>query len=195
MSKSMVNEANAPYSNNRPITAEEFSRHPEWGRCELKRGRVIPMPPPKPRHGLLVVEVAYRLRAFVDRARLGRVMAESGVQTESDPDTVRGPDASFMSTERFAQVRTQDRYPTLMPEICIEVISPSDTLPNLRDKANEYLAAGSLLVWVVDGDQRKVHVFTEGTAKIVLGESNTLDGGAVLPGFALSLKEFFSILD
>jgi Uma2 family endonuclease len=195
MSKSKVNEAPAPYSRDRLITADEFSRHPEWGYCELKRGRVVPMPPPKYRHGILVARMAFFLQQYLSKSSSGVVMTESGVQTESDPDTVRGPDASYMSAERYSQVRTQDRYPTLMPEICVEVMSPSDTWPRLKEKVNEYLAAGALLVWVIDGEGRKVHVFAKAAAEQVLGESDLLDGGQALPGFTLSLKEFFSILD
>lgn len=195
MSKSMANEAPAPYGRDRMVTAEEFSRHPEWGRCELKRGRVVPMPPPKPRHGLLVAELVYRLKAFMRTVRIGQIMAESGIRTEREPDTVRGSDISYMSNARFAEAGKAAAYPDIAPELCVEVASPTDSLPKLREKAAEYLAAGVLLVWIVDAERKQVHVFTKLGEPVVLGDTDTLRGGEVLAGFELPLAELFAVLD
>lgn len=195
MSKSMINEAAAPYPDDRLITAHEFARHPESEYCELKRGRVVPMFPPKHRHGLLVARIVFFLQQFTSARGSGMVMAESGVQTESDPDTVRGPDASYMSAERYRKIAGTNGFPTIMPEICIEVVSPSDRWPLLRAKAVEYLTAGVQQVWIVDGEQRKVHVFAEGREEEVLEEGDALETENLLPGFRLDLKAYFSLLD
>src|SRR5207249_4297108 len=82
------------------LTAEEFFRLPEppdGSKQELVRGEIVTMPPPGFRHGDVQLAIGSLLRQFVRANRLGRVTVESGVVTEDDPDTVRGPDVSFWS--------------------------------------------------------------------------------------------------
>ena len=85
------------------LTADDFFRqysHGE-GNCELVKGEVIQMPPPGGVHGGTAVNIAIALGAFVREHDLGRVLVETGFHLERQPDTVRGPDVSFVTKERM----------------------------------------------------------------------------------------------
>jgi Uma2 family endonuclease len=77
----------------------------------------------------------------------------------------------------------------------VEVLSESNTADEMARKRREYFAAGVRLVWQVAPLTRTVEVYTAPEQVTVLHEEDTLEGGAVLPGFALPLREFFAELD
>jgi Uma2 family endonuclease len=141
------------------------------------------------------MEIGARVREYVRKLRLGVVMAESGIRTERTPDSVRGPDVSYMSNARFSKAGEATGYSDVAPELCIEVTSPGDSGARLEEKAAEYLAAGVLLVWIVDGERREVRVYSTSSSVETLDVNAVLTGGDVLPGFELSLSEFFACLD
>src|SRR5438874_4268932 len=86
----------------RLLTAEEYGRRPDDGRkTELVRGEVVEVNMPYPRHGQICCQIAYLLRRFQEDRPIGHVLTnDSGVVTEHDPDTVRGPDVAFYSFTR-----------------------------------------------------------------------------------------------
>ncbi len=108
------------------------------------------MPPPRFRHGNVQLAVAARLYHFVLANGLGRTTVESGLQTEFDPDTVRGPDVAFWSKERLPLDQIPEGYPEVAADLCVEVLSPSNTTAGMDAKVREYLRAACSLVWVVD---------------------------------------------
>jgi Uma2 family endonuclease len=134
------------------ITAEEFGRRPDPGYPEeLVRGRIVPMPPPKRRHGQVCGKIVGILSRHMDRHDLGHVLSnESGVITQRGPDTVRGPDVVFYSYARLPKGPLHDEYGPEIPELVFEVRSPGDRWPKLLEKTAEYLAAGVLCVVVLD---------------------------------------------
>src|SRR3989442_185401 len=96
------------------LTVEAFARRPEpmdGSREELVRGVIENRPMPRFRHGKSQVNVACLLKAFVTPRWLGHVVTETGVVTEHDPDTVRGPDVAFWSAERLPLDAEIDVYP------------------------------------------------------------------------------------
>ncbi|MCZ6875647.1 MAG: Uma2 family endonuclease [bacterium] len=82
-----------------------------------------------------------------------------------------------------------------MPNLAIEVMSESNTMGEMARKWCEYFAAGVQLLWFVDPKTRTVAVYTAPEQFTLRHEEDTLDGGAVLPGFSLSLRELFQELD
>ena len=109
------------------------------------------------------------------------------------PGLVRIPDLSFISWDRLPE-RKVPREPIsdLAPDLAVEVISKSNTPEEMRQKLLDYFAAGVRLVWYVYPEPREVHVFTTPEQSTVFSEDQTLDGGDVLPGFRLSLREYFA---
>jgi len=77
------------------------------------------------------------------------------------------------------------------PDLAIEVVSPSDRLRAVRAKCLAYLDAGVHLVWLVEPKHQRVTVYLPDRSTRALGLGDTLDGGAVLPGFSLPVTEIF----
>src|SRR6478672_6836851 len=102
------------------LTAAEFARLPEpadGSKQELVRGEVVTMPPPGIRHGIVQTNVACLIQPYARAHKLGRVTVESGVVTEEDPDTVRGPDVAFWALMRYRPVRSRSATPTPRPTL------------------------------------------------------------------------------
>jgi Uma2 family endonuclease len=108
---------------------------------------------------------------------------------------VRAPDVAFYSWRHFPNKKMPTTpIPTLVPELAVEVLSDSNTVQEMRRKRREYFAAGVQVVWLIDPDTRTAQVFTAPDRGIILDESQSLDGGSVLPGFTLALKDLFASL-
>jgi Uma2 family endonuclease len=177
------------------ITAEQFVRMPappDGSKQELVRGVIVTMPPPGFRHGLRQVRVSRLLDEFATRNRLGRVTVESGVVTEHDPDTVRGPDVSYWSAERLPLDQEPEGYPDVAPDLCAEILSPGNKGPRVRDKLREYFDRGVRMVWVVDPEDRTVIVYKSPDEGRFLHDTATLSGEEVLPGFSCRVGDLFT---
>ncbi len=111
-----------------------------------------------------------------------------------DANRKRRPDIAFVSAERWpidhpASPR-QDAW-DVVPDLAVEVVSPTDIAEDLLGKVKEYFQAGVRLVWVVYPIQRCVQVYEAWNRINVLTESDHLDGGEVLPGFRRTLDRLF----
>jgi Uma2 family endonuclease len=109
---------------------------------------------------------------------------------------VRIPDVAFTSWDRMpGRRRPPQPIPTLAPDLAVEILSRSNTVAEMRLKRQDYFAAGVRLVWEVDPEARTVSVYIAPANPTILTETDTIDGGAVLPGFTLSLRDLFGELD
>ncbi len=177
------------------LTAEQFSRLPDpsdGSKQELVRGEIITMPPPGVEHGEIQGNAYMLVKGHVRARKLGRVAVESGVKTESDPDTVRGPDISYWSYKRLPAGKRVVGYHDLAPDLGIEIRSPDQSWSKLLEKVKEYLTAGVRMVWLIDPDERTVTVYRKRGKPRVLGEDDALTGDDVLPGFSCCVAEFFA---
>ena len=78
------------------------------------------------------------------------------------------------------------------PDLAVEVVSDNDGFNDVWGKAEEYLAAGFPLVWVLDPKHRKALVFTAGREKPdVLAADDTIDAGDLLPGWSCKVADLF----
>ena len=94
------------------------------------------------------------------------------------------------------QIETQlQRRADLVPNLAVEVLSESNTEPEMQRKVGEYFRSGVELVWLIDPAERTARVFRSPTDITELSAAGTLDGGAVLPGFSLPLTQLFAELD
>jgi Uma2 family endonuclease len=175
------------------ITAEEFMRVPEpadGSKQELVKGVVITMPPPGGRHGYCYSKIDRRIGNFVDQHGLGTLFSnDTGFISESDPDTVRGPDVSFWSRARLTEV--PKGYIEIPPDLVVEVVSPGDHYARIQKKVEHYLEKEVRLIWVADPEDRSVTVYRPGVRMTVLGENETLTGADVLPGFTCRVADLF----
>jgi Uma2 family endonuclease len=177
------------------LTAEEFFRLPEppdGSKQELVRGEIVTMPPPGFRHSEVQVAIASELRSFARLHKLGRVTVESGVITEEDPDTVRGPDVAFWGVEALPAEQSPVGYADVPAHLVVEVMSPSDSRRKVAAKVAEYLASGSRMAWVVDFEDRSVTVYRKAGEGRLPWEDATITDEDVLPGFECRVAEFFA---
>jgi Uma2 family endonuclease len=118
-------------------------------------------------------------------------LGECGYVLRRNPDTVRGPDASFVSSERLAAWEARGPFFEGAPDLAVEVLSPSNTRREIEEKVSEYLAAGGREVWVADPEARRITVHRPDEGPRDLGPDDTLDGGDLLPGFDVPVAELF----
>ena len=81
--------------------------------------------------------------------------------------------------------------PQEAPLVAVEIRSDSNTWPELREKARRYLAHGTQLVWLVDTDTREVEIHRPDAAPQTLGSDDVIAGGALLPGFRVTVRDLF----
>ena len=138
----------------------------------------------------LAMRLGHFLTGFVEQNHLGVVAGEAGTLRLA-PGLVRIPDVSFTSWDQLPGRRIpREPIADLAPDLAVEVISPSNTAPEMERKLQDYLAAGTRLVWYVLPVPQEVHVYT-GERHDVLTIDQELSGGDVLPGFALPLRRLF----
>lgn len=177
----------------RLITAEEFAVRPDPGHPEeLVRGRIVPMSVPKPRHGQICGNAYFFLRLFATEHDLGHVLSnDSAVVTERGPDSVRGADVAYYSFDRVPRGPLPEGYLQVVPELVVEVVSPSDRWPRILSKIAEYLEAGVIAVVLLDGEIRVAKIFrADGTTQTLAGDE-TLTLPDLLPGFSVAVRRFF----
>jgi hypothetical protein len=162
--------------------------------CELVAGTLVERAPGFTESaiaGFLLGEVNTSVRPW----NLG-VVTGAGGPIELGDGLVRMPDLAFTSWERMpGGKRPVEPIPRLVPNLIAEVQRRGNTTGEMDVKRQEYFTAGVQLVWEVDLVRRTVGVYTAADQKTTLGEDDTLDGGAVLPGFTLPLKVLLAELD
>ena len=175
----------------RLVTAEELWELPGSERRELVRGEVRTIAPGGFEHGRVGNNAAFLLTSFVRSRNAGTVVtAETGFLLGRNPDLVRAPDAAFVNASRV--VPSQIKYYDGAPDLAVEVISPGDTLVEVEEKVDDYLNAGTRLVWVINPRRRTVTVYEPNQHPLILRENDSLDGDEVLPGFQCVVAEVFT---
>lgn len=174
------------------ISGELLAQLPDAGPCELVEGRIVRMTPAGPRHGKLEGRVYGLLDRFLETHPLGELfVGEVGIYTKRSPDTVRGADVAFVLHERLAQNDPEAAFFTVAPDIIVEVLSPSNRADDVETKVQEYLAAGSLEVWVVHPESRSLRRHLPGRAGSELLDETAVLTTPVLPDFELPIARIF----
>ncbi|MGQ0814829.1 MAG: Uma2 family endonuclease [Gemmatimonadota bacterium] len=176
----------------RLLTVEEYEQldSGDGYKDELVRGKLVREPGPGARHGEIVGTVVALLKTHARAHRLGKVFVESGFVLEEKPATVRGPDISFVGAER-ASGETPLSYYRFAPDLAIEVLSPSNRASAMNDKVQQYLAAGTRQVWVLDPRNRMVVVYRADGSALILNQTDELRGADVMPGFQVMVTQLF----
>jgi Uma2 family endonuclease len=174
------------------LTADDLLEMPEDDfRYELLDGVLVKMSPPGAMHGSVGGNAYDALRAYVREHPIGRVFDEVGVILRRNPDRVRAPDICFVATERLPAGGIPRGYFEVVPDLVIEVLSPTDRRREIEDKIQEWLEAGARIVWLLDPDRRTATVHEPGRAPRMLTEAKALTAEPVLPGFSVPVGELF----
>jgi Uma2 family endonuclease len=163
----------------------------DGARYELLRGELVEMPGAKFQHGFLVGQLLILVGNFVRRHGLGIVSNNCAFRLRRDPDTLLIPDVAFTSSARIPPDDADWDVYLGPPDAAFEVVSPSDSAPDVHDKTIAYLDAGVLAVVVVWPRSQSVSVHRPGGDTREFRMGDTLELEDVLPGFRLPVAEIF----
>lgn len=159
-------------------------------RHEVVAGVIVAEPLPRHRHDRIRQRLERLLEAFVKTRGLGEVFGEAGYVLARDPDTVRGPDLSFVTHARLRDF-DDTRFFLGAPDLAVEILSPSNRPAERHAKVADYLAAGARLVWIVDPERKTVTTYTALLTPVRVDAPGILDGSDVFPGLAIPLEAIF----
>jgi Uma2 family endonuclease len=165
-------------------------------RYEVVNGEIVELLPMSGFASEVANQIRDELSAHCRSSRLGRTRNDMlfRVPLPTDQSRNRRPDVAFISFDRWPADRPlpyRGNPIDAVPELVVEVASPTDEAEDLIAKAHEYLEAGARLVWLVYPRSRVVHAYESPTAVRVFTAADELDGGPVLPGFRVSMAQLF----
>jgi Uma2 family endonuclease len=145
-------------------------------------------------HSALMASVVYVLKEWCHRqpAPRGAVLCgEAGVRLRRDPDLTVGVDVVYISAEVNARQTDETTLIDGAPVLAVEILSPNDTVDEINEKIDGYLAAGVLLVWVIDPHRRTVAVYRPGAEPELVNVRQELAAEPHLPGFRVPAARLF----
>jgi Uma2 family endonuclease len=159
--------------------------------CELWDGVLVAKPMGFYESRLAIV-LSHFLESYLEKNDIGFVLGADAMLRVL-PNQVRLPDVSYFSWEHFPN-RTLPPGAILdrVPDLAVEILSPTNTVEEMKRKRREYFGGGTKLVRQVDPPTRTVEAYSSPKKHITLTENDTLDGGIVLPGFELAVKRWFA---
>ena len=177
------------------LTAEDLLRlYSEGVKGELIRGVLQERMPAGGRHSEIAGLLITAFTVFVRPRRLGRVGGtDGGVLLERAPDTVREPDVFFISAERLPLDVAVTGYYEVVPDLVVEIRSPSETLAEFNEKVAMWLREGARLVLAIFPDSKTAKVHRADGSILDLAYEDVLDGEDVLPGFNCPVRDIFDI--
>ena len=185
--------AESPDDAPEPYTQEEFedlaARYSDL-RMELTReGRLIIMPPAGGESGRLNFKIDVRLGTWSEQDDTGECFDSStGFTLPNGAD--RSPDVAWVARPRWDALTSEQKrkFLPLCPDFLVEVLSPTDSLSETRDKMQEYLDNGARLGWLINPRRKQVEIYRPGQDVEILDNPASVSGEPVLHGFTLNLK-------
>lgn len=171
---------------------EALSIASDWFRLERSREGKILMHPPA--GGLTSdgnAEITSQLRVWWKTHRLGRVFDSNGTFFLAD-SSMLSPDASYVLPNKLKGL-TKDEltgFPRVCPDLVIELLSISDSLPKAQEKMERWIENGATLGWLIDPYKKKVDVYVPGS-ETAIESGNTVRGQGPVEGFTLDLDELW----
>lgn len=178
-----------------PSSERLFDEFDNAEHYEIIDGVKVEMPPMSARATRVASDLAVFLTNYGVANQIGKAYPEMLIRLPLPIDRNRRPDVIFVPFSRWARdLESPDTNEwEVVPELCVEVVSPSDRADETMDKVGEYFDAGVRLVWVIYPRHRTVYVHHSLTSVRGLTHTDTLEGGDALPGFTLPLAELFPI--
>ena len=175
------------------MTVEEFYQYPfPDGKVELVRGVPRVREPAGGPHGWVQSNLAALLIPFVNERRLGKVFNDGvGYELIALPRTVRNPDTSFVRSERLPSGGLPSGFIRMAPDLAVEILSPDESAWELEEKLDDYRAAGTPLIWVIEPNRRTVMIVSSAAPVRWLRGDEILTGDDVIPGFECKVSALF----
>jgi Uma2 family endonuclease len=176
------------------LTAEDlFRRNVRDERTELVAGELLQRSPAGAEHGVVALRIGAWLLRFVEQRQLGVVCAAgTGFLIHQDPDTVRAPDAAFISRERLAEGRPPKKFWPFAPDLAVEIVSPSESAEQVQERIRGWFAAGVRAVWMLYPGTASVHAYRSPSEIRIFQQGHALMcGDDLLPGFSCAISDLF----
>jgi Uma2 family endonuclease len=175
------------------LTIEQFLELdiPERRHAELDEGRLVDVTFPDFQHNRVCGRVFRLLYDYAQKRALGEAFT-SDAPFRLGPDTLRGPDAAFLSNESLRRLTARAKYFEGGPDLVVEVVSPSDTARDMQRKVKQYLQAGAKLVWVIYPDLVEVQLFDADGSVRLLKDGDILEAPGILPGFRVTVNSLLA---
>jgi Uma2 family endonuclease len=157
-------------------------------RLELRDGKIIVMSPSDYMSEAIVAQLARQLLNWVEPRKLGFVVTSSAGFRLPNGD-VLAPDVSFVAKERMRIPPRQ--YADVVPNLVVEVKSPSDRLVELEEKLSLIRSFGAQAALLIDPDERTVKVDANGSSHLILTDADTLELPMLLPGWSMRISELW----
>jgi Uma2 family endonuclease len=147
------------------------------------------MPPAGWETGHRNMKLAVQLGTWAEQDNTG-IATDSSGGFRLPNGAVRAPDAAWVRRERLAGLTPEQkqRFLPLCPDFVIELRSPTDSLTLVQAKMREYIENGARLGWLIDPEERKVHVYQPNDRVEISDKPDSVSGDPILPGFVLDLK-------
>lgn len=182
----------------RGMTAGEFLALPQDDGVdrELILGNLWerPMSYRNRRHARAGVGIPAELRAWNRRQPEPRgevVAGDAGFQLPTDPDTIVGIDAAYVSVDLSAATPDDVRVFVGAPVLAVEIVSPSNTYGEITRKIESYLRAGVAVTWIADPVWRTVTVHRPDAQPVMFNADQEIDAESHLPGFRAKVADLF----
>lgn len=173
-------------------TAEAIESEPD-SLYEIIDGEFVEARPMGALEAVLASWLGTLLTNFGRERNIGQSYTEVIFSLRPAVNRSRRPDVAFVSYAKWPKGRRVPRRADweVIPDLAIEVVSPHDTADEVLVKLLEYFRAGVRQVWIVYTSIDQIHVYHDPKTIVVYGRGDVLEGGDLLPGFALDVAELF----
>jgi len=185
-------------STTRLATVEDLLATPDDGwQYEIVNGEIIRMPPAGAVHGKLETRFIVRLSVALEgtlgeEGEIAQVYpGDTGFYFSHDPLTIRAPDVAVVLSERLPPDEEQNGYLDLIPDLVVEIVSPSQRAADVAERVAFYLDHGVPMVWVAYPKTKRGVVHRPGREPRQLGLADAFDGEDILPGVSIPLARLF----
>ncbi len=186
------------------MSLEDFiNKFDEEGPFEILDGEIVPKMPNVFGHTEAANNIALFINIYALPKKLGKAYVEGTVikPDSFDRNWVKGsriPDVLYVSQERLNDYKDanpdwENRPLALIPDLVIEVVSPTDSYTEINQRVKRYLNDSVRLVWVMDPQERTIVIYVPNSdQQTTLSGEAKLTGGEVIPGFEVALTEIFA---
>ena len=175
------------------LLAQLSSLNSPWHFERTPEGALQIMAPASPDADDVAAEFTRQVGNWAHTLRFGKTYGSSpGLRM---PDgSVREPDAAWISDERLAPLPPRGQrpaFPSVVPDLVVEVCSPSDRLSQQQRKMEEWIAYGVRLGWLVDPKESRIYFYRPGAEVEVLERPDTVSGEPELPGLEIDCTDIW----
>ena len=173
-----------------PATLQDLLNTPKDGnKYELVDGEIL-VSPAGMRHSEVISNIIGLIWEFLQKNPIGKVYgSDVGIMFPSG--NVRSPDVTYVRNTKLPGGESPETFGELIPDLAVEVLSPTDSLKQLGRKIGEFLENGVPLVWLVDPARQTVTVYRSLTDTQQLTSNDLITAEPVLPGFSVPVRRFF----